>query len=226
LLDKSPITRKIYSALLDKVSKSPTDSLKMVVADCFTLIQITGLCCAEYGQKNQTLYDEHEYPSGNPVVKAFVSSDWKFYNSKGRLITDPMEIPKKLKMTFQIQKNRQNGQSITLVANNDHHDICPVRATHHIFLRAKRLGQLDSELMGMFVNKYGIKRYLTGGKIANILRSIAKLVHPNLTKEELNCISLHSGRVWALVLLDEAGMSSDFMTSRLHWMGDSYKLYL
>ncbi len=137
-----------------------------------------------------------------------------------------MEIPKKLKMTFQIQKNRQNGQSITLVANNDHHDICPVRATHHIFLRAKRLGQLDSELMGMFVNKYGIKRYLTGGKIANILRSIAKLVHPNLTKEELNCISLHSGRVWALVLLDEAGMSSDFMTSRLHWMGDSYKLYL
>jgi hypothetical protein len=29
-----------------------------------------------------------------------------------------MKAPKKLKMTFQIQKNRQNGQSITLVADD------------------------------------------------------------------------------------------------------------
>ncbi len=137
-----------------------------------------------------------------------------------------MEIPKKLKMTFRIQKNRQNGQSITVVADNNHHNICPVRATHLIFLRAKQLGQSDSEPMDMFVNKYGIKRYLTGGKIANVLRSIAKIVHPDLTKEELNHISLHSGRVWALVLLAEAGMSPAFMTSCLCWIEDSYKLYL
>ncbi len=137
-----------------------------------------------------------------------------------------MEIPKKLTMTFQIQKNRQNGQSITLVANNAHHDICPVQAAYCIFLRAKKLGQLDSEPMGIFVNKFGIKKYLTGGKIAEVLRSIAKTVHPDLTAEELNHISLHLGRVWALVLLDEAGMSPAFMTSRLWWMGDSYKLYL
>jgi hypothetical protein len=80
--------------------------------------------------------------------------------------------------------------------------------------------------MGIFVNKFGIKKYLTGGKIAEVLRSIAKTVHPDLTAEELNHISLHLGRVWALVLLDEAGMSPAFMTSRLWWMGDSYKLYL
>jgi hypothetical protein len=37
---------------------------------------------------------------------------------------------------------------------------------------------------------------------------------------------LHSVRVWAVVLLDEAGMNSDFIKSRLRWMGDLYRLYL
>jgi hypothetical protein len=89
-------------------------------------------------QKKQTNTEEHEYASVKHVVKAFVPSDWKFYNSKGRLITDPMEVPKKLKMTFQIQKNRQNGQSITLMANDAHLDICPVWAAYCIYLRAKK----------------------------------------------------------------------------------------
>ena len=33
----------------------------------------------------------------------------------------------------------------------------------------------------------------------------------------------HSIRVWALILLDEAGMNADFIKSRLRWMGDSYR---
>ena len=80
--------------------------------------------------------------------------------------------------------------------------------------------------MGVFVNKFGIKKYLTGGKIAEVLRSVAKKVHPDWSANELIHISSHSGQVWALVLLDEAGMSPAFMTSWLRWMGDSYKLYL
>ena len=223
---RSPITREIYSALLDQAKKLLVDSAESVVFDWFTLIRITGLRCAEYAQKTQTNIDEHEYASGKRVIKAFVPSDWKFYNSKGRLIIDPMEVPAKLKMTFRIQKNRQNGQSITLVADDTHLDICPVRAAHRIYLRAKNLGQSDSEPMGIFVNRFGIKKYLTGGKIAEVLRSIAKRVHSDWSSEELSRISSHSGRVWALVLLDEAGMSPAFMTSRLRWMGDSYKLYL
>jgi hypothetical protein len=81
----------------------------------------------------------------------------------------PCEFPTKLKITFQIQKNMKNGQSITLAANNVHPDICPVRAAYRIFLRAKRLGQSDSEPMALFVNKFVITRYLTGSKIAEVL---------------------------------------------------------
>ena len=70
------------------------------------------------------------------------------------------------------------------------------------------------------------KKYLTGNKIADVLRSIARVVHPDLSEDEIKRFSSHSGRVWALVLLDEAGMTPDFMTSQLRWMGESYKLYL
>ena len=58
------------------------------------------------------------------------------------------------------------------------------------------------------------------------MRSIARSVHPDLTEHEIKRFSSHSGRVWALVLLDEAGMSPNFMTSRFRWMGGSYELYL
>ncbi len=196
------------------------------------LIQITGLHCVEYAQKTQSAFNEHEYPSGKRVVKAFIPSNWKFYNSKGQVINvhslhdDPKEFPTKLKITFRIQKNRQNDQTITLVADNDHVNICTVRAAYWIFLRSKRLGQSDSEPMAVFVNKFGITRYLTGGKIADVLRSIAKAVHPDLSADKIKRFSSHSRRVWALVLLDEAGMTPVFITSRLRWMGESYKLYL
>jgi hypothetical protein len=134
-------------------------------------------------------------------------------------------FPKKMKVTYQIQKNRQNGQSITLVSDDDHPDI-PVRAAYRSFLQTKRLGQSNSQPMTIFVNKHSDTKYLTGNKISDVLCSIARAVHLDLCEDKIKRFSLHSGQVWALVLLDEAGMTPDFMKSRLHWMGESYRLYL
>ncbi len=230
---RNPFTREMFAALLDLARRSESkDSIEAVVADWFTLIRITGLRCAEYARMTQSAVDKHEYPSGRCVTKAFVPTDWKFYDKDGVTINvhplskDVQAFPTKLHVTYRIQKNRQNGQSITLVSDNNPPDICPVRAAYRIFLRANRLGQSDSQPMAVFVNKRNTTKYLTGNKIAEVLRSIAKAVHPNLTKEELKKFSSHSGRVWALVLLDKAGMTPDFMKSRLQWMGKSYRLYL
>jgi hypothetical protein len=55
------------------------------------------------------------------------------------------------------------------VANDAHQDLCPVQDASRIFLRAAKLSQSDSEPMGVFVSKFGIKKYLTGGKIAEVL---------------------------------------------------------
>ena len=97
---------------------------------------------------------------------------------------------------------------------------------NRILLRAKRLGQSDTQPMGVFVNKHGIVKYLTGSKISEVLQSVTKACHPDLTRDEIMRFSSHSGRVWAIVILDEAGMLPDFIKSRLCWMGDSYRLYL
>jgi hypothetical protein len=130
---RNPITREMFAALLDSARRSESkDSIKAVVANWFTLIRITGLQCAEYAQKTQSAVDEHEYPLGQCITKAFVPTDWKFYDKDGGTINvhplseDVHVFPTKLCVTYRIQKHRQNGQSITLVADNIHPDICPV----------------------------------------------------------------------------------------------------
>ena len=37
-------------------------------------------------KKTQNKIDEFEYGLGNKVVKAFIPTDWSFYNATGRLI--------------------------------------------------------------------------------------------------------------------------------------------
>jgi hypothetical protein len=49
--------------------------------------------------------------------------------------------------------------------------------------------------MGVFVNKFSIIRYLTGNKIQDVLQSIAKVVHPDFTDDEIKCFLALSGRV-------------------------------
>jgi hypothetical protein len=228
---RSPITRELFAELLQHGAKSATDSLEAVVTNWFTFIRVTGLRLAEYEQKNESKVDVHNYPSGKQVIKAFLPTDWIFYDENGRVIRDhpsgeACPSPKKMKKTFQIQKNRQNGQSMTLISDDNHPDICPVRAAYKISLQSKRLGQTDKQPMATFVNKNGKTKYLTGNKISDVLCTFARKVHPDLSKDKIKRFSSHSGRVWALVLLDEAGMSPEFCKSRLRWMDESYQLYL
>jgi hypothetical protein len=240
----------MYVAMAKLAKESAADLAKTVVFQFFNLIKVAGFRLAEYSQTTQTKVDEFEYASGNKdkVIKAFIATDWKCYDGKGRLITTHSldglystvckwagklqesiyEQPKKLTITFRIQKNWQNGQSITFVADNKHPHICPVRLAYKILLRAKRLGQSDTQPMGVFVNKHGIVKYLTVSKISEseVLQSLTKACHLDLTRDEIMCFSSQSGRVWAIVLLNEAGMLPDFIKSRLRWMGDSYRVYL
>ncbi len=173
----------------------------------------------------------HNYPSGKQVIKAFLPTDWIFYDENGRVIRDhpsgeTCPSPKNMKIKFRIQKNRQNGQAKTLISDDNHPDICPVQAAYKIFLRSKRLGQTDKQPMAAFVNKNGKTKYSMGNKISDVLCTFARKVHPDLSEDKIKRFSSHSSRVWALVLLDEAGMSPDFCKSHLHWMGKSYQLYL
>ena len=92
-------------------------------------------------------------------------------------------------------------------------------------LRARRLGQSDNMPVACYSYK-GKLVYLTGTRIANLFRESVKAIHPNTSKAKLSRYSAHSLRVWACVLLDEAGMSPEFIMARLRWMGNSFWMYL
>ena len=221
----------MFIEIANLTCNSDHDSAVSVTFDWLALGRILGFWVAEYTHTTQSQINMYEYASGNKVIKAFISPDWRFYDEKGRLITihsleEARVTPKKLKVMFRIQKNCENGQSITLAANDKNHHICPVHAAYLIYLQAKRLGQSDDQPMGVFVNHQGIVRYLTANKIAEVLQSVAKTCHPDLTRDEIMRFSSHSIRAWAVVLLDEAGMNPDFIKSQLRWMGDLNRLYL
>ena len=89
----------------------------------------------------------------------------------------------------------------------------------------RKLGQPDS--LPVACHSYKKKRvYLTGKRIAVLFREAVKAIHPRMSKADLSRYLAHSLRVWACVLLDEAGMSPEFIMSCLRWMGNSFRMYL
>jgi hypothetical protein len=95
-----------------------------------------------------------------------------------------------------------------------------------LVLQAKRLNQPGDMPVTVYKTKKGKVFYLTGNKIAELLRKAAKEVRPNTTSDKLKQYSAHSLRVWACVLLNEAGKSPDYIKKRLRWLGDSFRMYL
>ncbi len=53
--------------------------------------------------------------------------------------------------------------------------------------------------------------YISGSRIAILFRAVARAMHPNIFKEEEERYSAHLLRVWACVLLDEAGRLPDYI---------------
>jgi hypothetical protein len=158
------------------------------------------------------------------VIKAFIANDFIFYDKKKCVVKDLNEESLLqacfVKITWHIQKNRQNGQSISLAAESNRPEICLVCSAMQLVLWARRLNQPDDMLVAVYKMKKGKEIYLTGNKIAKLLRKAVKKVRPDITPDKLKRYSAQSLRVRACVLLDEAGKSPDYIKKRLRWLGD------
>jgi hypothetical protein len=129
----------MFVAIANRACDLDQDSAECATFDWITLETVAVFRVAEYSQATQNKIDVHEYASGNKATKAFIPSDWKFYDDNGRLmmvhsldgLVDP---PKKMKLTFRIEKNCQNSQSITFAADDKHPHICPVHTAYRIYL--------------------------------------------------------------------------------------------
>jgi hypothetical protein len=93
-------------------------------------------------------------------------------------------------------------------------------------MRAHRLSQPDNMPVACYRTKKALLLFITGSRIATLLCEAVKKVQPSTFADDLKKYSAHSLRVWACVLLDEAGMFPSFIQKRLQWSGDSFKMYL
>jgi hypothetical protein len=177
------------TATAGKCKNSVSDLLFDVVA----LGRYIGPCLSEYAQTTQDKVNHHTYPSGKTVIKAFIAKDFIFYDDNKRVIKNLNEdsIQQACKITWHIQKNRQNGQSIPLAAESDQPEICPVRSAMQLVLRARWLNQLDDMPVTVYKTKKGKVIYLTVNKIAELLQKAVKKVPPDTTSDKLKRYSAH-----------------------------------
>jgi hypothetical protein len=129
----APLNNKFFAKLRQTASASECkDLVSDLLFDVVTLGRYIGPCLSEYAQTTQDKVDHHTYPSGKLVIKAFIANDFIFYDEKKRVIKDlnidSLQRACFVKITWRIQKNRQNGQLITLMAESDQPKICPVHS--------------------------------------------------------------------------------------------------
>jgi hypothetical protein len=93
-------------------------------------------------------------------------------------------------------------------------------------MRACRLAQPDGMPVGCYRTMKAPLLFITGSRIATLMRKAVKKVRSSSSADDLKKYSTHSLRVWACVLLDKAGMSPSFIQKRLCWLGDLFKMYL
>ena len=228
---RAPLDNAIFAEVKRAAKSSHSnDSDRNLLFDILTLARYIGPRVSEYAQTSQEKVDYHVYPDGTSVIKAFTLQDFVFHDARGNVISPVDESSftqaSSVKITWRIQKNRQNGQSITLAADTSAPDLCPVKGALRMFLRAQRLGQSHDMPLACYKTKKSPLLYITGNRIAALLREAVRKVRPTTPPSELKRYSAHSLRVWACVLLDEAGKSPAYIQKRLRWMGDSFKMYL
>ena len=228
---------EVLAALMTKaaaVAQNAPDSLIPVVCDWVLLSRYTGFRLCEYGQKTQTRIEYHTVGHNQKhIMKAMQRSDFRFFDAQGNVITDLINDRDRVvsvEITWRVQKNRQNGQKITWVANEAFPLLCPVQAALRIATRSIRLIFSESGVpLGGYIKTSAKKNkvvYITGNVISDVLRAVAKDVYPHITDSELSQYSAHMLRVSACVLLQQANKADHYIKMRLRWAGESYQVYL
>jgi hypothetical protein len=227
---RSPLDSNIFAKLLRKLNTphSP-DSEQRTLFDLVALGCYIGPRVSKYTQTTDKKMGYHVYPTGKQVIKAFTANNFQFFDKNSQVITELsdtlIKVVNRVRITWRIQKNCQNNQTITLLSDNTNTEICPILAPLHLVLRAHHLSQPDSMAVACYSKKDSLA-YITGTRIAVLFRAAVRAVRPTITKEDEQRYSAHLLQVWACVFLDKAGKLPDYIKKCLRWMGDSFKMYL
>jgi hypothetical protein len=217
---RSPLDSTTFAELQQAASSSYScDSDQNLLFDILTLTRFIRPHISEYAQTTQDKVVYHVYPSGTRIIKAFTANDFVCYDKNSHILTkinnSSFNLATPVQITWCIQKNRQNRQKIKLSADTKNPAICPVRGALRMVMRARCLAQPDNMLVACYRTKKAPLLFITGSRIATLLRKAVKKVIPSTSADDLKKYSAHSLCVWACVLLDKAGMSPSFIQKRL-----------
>jgi hypothetical protein len=133
---------------------------------------------SEYTQTTQSKIDYHTYCSGRQVIKAFITDDFAFFDAAKCQLNfadkPPLNMADSVRITWRIQKNQQNGQTITLLQDNKFLILCSVKCAVRMILRARRLMQPDSMPVGCYFTKKTPLVYITANRVAALIREAVK----------------------------------------------------
>jgi hypothetical protein len=125
---RAPLDNKIFAELWRPTASCKNcDSVNNLLFDFVSLGHYIGPRLSEYAQSTHGKVDYHTYPSGTTVIKAFVASNFIFYDGKKHIVKildkDSFQQVRLVKITWCIQKNCQNSQEITLCSKPPNHGI-------------------------------------------------------------------------------------------------------
>jgi hypothetical protein len=153
---------------------------------------------SKYVQTTDRNINYHVYPSGKQVIKAFTANNFQFSDKNSQVITElsdtSIKVVNRIRITWRIQKNCQNNQTVTLSSDKTNTAICPVLAALRLVLRARCLLQPDLMLVACYLKKDALT-YISGSRITILFQAAARAMHPNISKEEEQRYSAHSLRV-------------------------------
>jgi hypothetical protein len=228
---RSPLDSTVFAELQRTASSSHScNSDQNILFDILTLARFIGPRVSEYAQTTQDKVDYHLYPSGTRVIKAFAANDFVFSNKNSKVLkkidNSSLILAASIQITWRIQKKHQNSQKIKLSADTKNPAICLIQGALQMVMRAPRLAQPDDMPVACYSIKKAPLLFITSSMIATLLREAVKKVQDSTLADDLKKYSAHSLHAWACVLLDEVGMSPSFIQKYLHWLGDSFKMYL
>jgi hypothetical protein len=111
---RSHLDSTIFAELQRATSLSHShDFDQNLLFDMLTLSRFIRPCISKYAHTTQDKVDYHVYPSGTPIIKAFTTNDFIFYDKSSHIRKknndSTLDTATSVQITWRIQKNCQNG---------------------------------------------------------------------------------------------------------------------
>ncbi len=232
---REPLTYSMVDHLFNithiPIMNPQNDTLPASVIDWFILGMQTGM------RKSEWYQDRYLLRKHNKLFQIGMAHHqhlhWTTLSSKAHVVnvlitldTLLFQMKKLSNFVGTFQKNGNNGEILTYMANDTFPYRCPVRAALRIRERAIRLQVPPALPIAVFRNDNGFSQYIDDFHVIQIMQFLAKTVYNITDPDDLARFTCDSIKVGACVLLHETGKTPDFIKARLRWYSDAYQMYL